>query len=225
MGWTVCIWKSVNCISTVSARKGFGCMFFNTSISDEPLESIWEQKRGAKFGCCAGSPPSCFLNLTKFMGRLDIDECHCDCCSELPAEYLNGHFSHKIWNVAWFGKKINLLAGAEPQLHTLSLGAQHWIIPPLWGGFSDESPVLSHEGLDHIFRLSSRKTVSQYMWSKETVIHTLQVLVHQILWVTTVPSSCSSEHNFCSLVHSGAQFLQESKAWAGCFHTEKSGSV
>lgn len=105
MGWTVCIWKAVNSMSTVSARKGFGCMFFNTSISDEPLESIWEKKRGAKFGCCSGSPPSCFLNLTKFMGRLDIDECHCDCCSELPAEYLNGHFSHKIWNVAWFGEE------------------------------------------------------------------------------------------------------------------------
>lgn len=122
-------------------------------------------------------------------------------------------------------RRKTLLSGAEAQLHTLSLGAQHWIISPLWGGFSDESPVLSHEELDHIFRLPSRKTVSQYMWSKETVIHTLQVLVHQILWVTTVPSSCSSEHNFCSLVHSGAQFLQESKAWAGCFHTEKSGSV
>lgn len=165
--------------------------------------------RGVKFGCCVGSPPSCLLNLTKCMGRLGINECHHDCCSELPAEYLNGHFSHKIWNVSWFGEEKKPPHCAEPQLHTLSLGAQHWVIPAFWGRFWDESPVLSHEKLDRIFRLSSKKSVSQYMWSKEAVIHTLQFLVHQILWVTTVPSSCSSEHNFCSLVHSGAQFLQE----------------
>lgn len=52
---------------------------------------------------------------------------------------------------------------AEPQLHTLSLGAEHCVIPGLWGGFSDESPAPSHEELDHIFGLSSKKTVSQYM--------------------------------------------------------------
>lgn len=105
----------------------------------------------------------------------------------------------------------------------LSLGAQHWVIPALGGGFLDESPAPSHEELDRIFGLSFKKTVSQYMWSKETVIHTLQFLVHQILWVTRVP--CSSEHNFCSLVHSGSQFLQELEAWACCFHIEKTGSV
>lgn len=171
-----------------------------------------------------GSPPSCLLNPTKFIGRLDINECHRDCCSELPAEYLNGHFSHKIWNVAWSGEEKTSLLCRATAAHTVP-GGTDWIIPALWGGFSDESPVLSHEELDHIFGLSSKKTVSQYMWSKETVIHTLQFLVHHILWVTTVPSFCSSEHNFCSLVHSGAQFLQESNAWVCCLHIEKSGSV
>lgn len=121
MGWTVCIWKAVNCVSTVSDRKGFGCFFFNTSISDVPLQSIWEQKRGVKFGCCVGSPPTCLLNLTKLIGRLDINECHHDCLqwmacripkwSLLPQNLKCG----LVWR-----RKSSLMCRA--QLHTLSLG-------------------------------------------------------------------------------------------------------
>lgn len=109
MGWTLCIWKAVNCVSTVLARKGFGCMFFNTSISDMPLESIREQKRGVKFGCCVGSPPTCLLNLTKFISRLTINECHRDWCSELPSEYLKWSLLPQNLKCGLLWKRKNLL--------------------------------------------------------------------------------------------------------------------
>lgn len=41
------------------SQNGVWLRVFNTSISDVPLESISEQKRGKKFWCCVGSPPTC----------------------------------------------------------------------------------------------------------------------------------------------------------------------
>lgn len=54
------------------SQNGVWLHVFNTSISDVPLESISEQKRARKFWCCVGSPPTCLLNLSKFLCRLDI---------------------------------------------------------------------------------------------------------------------------------------------------------
>lgn len=53
------------------SQNGVWLCVFNTSISDVPLENISEQKR-EKFWCCVGSPPTCLLNLSKFLCRLDI---------------------------------------------------------------------------------------------------------------------------------------------------------
>ena len=199
-------------ISKISARNAFGCMFFSFNVPKFRL-AAWKhartKEREACFAVVLVLPPAVLLNLIKFIYRLDISEFHHNYSCELPAEYLSGqNFSHKICSVAFsLGKKRHkaFLLRSITFAHTIPGGHMARTTAVCYHWFMGQRSQMSHLHLcvknPSTFLDSLPKTASPYVIQGNCNSYSAFAGPPNTVRVTTV-SSCSSEPNFCSLVHS-----------------------